>query len=105
VWIASSLSQNEKEVFDDPGDQADRTTKRREEKMSKENKSAKHWGFSWAVVIFCLWLGFWIIMMGFLPKAQAGGVPLITWSQIFLGVFAVCVSVFGIFRLEKLEKK
>jgi hypothetical protein len=98
------LGVKRKKVFDDLEDQADRT-KRREEKMSKENNSAKHWGFSWAIAIFCLWLGFWIILMGFLPKAQAAGLPLITWSQILLGVFAVCISVFGIFRLERFEKK
>ena len=102
--MAFFLVQKQKAMFDETGDQADRT-KRKEEKMSKENKSARHWGFSWAVIIFCLWLGFWIVLMGFLPKAQAAGLPLITWSQIFLGVFAVCVSVFGIFKLERFEKK
>ncbi len=73
--------------------------------MNKVNKSTRHWGFLWAIIIVFLWLGFWIILMGFLPKVQVGGVPLITWSQISLGIFAICVSVFGIFKLESLEKK
>lgn len=73
--------------------------------MGKSRISIKSPGMMWALVIFILWLVFWIILMPFLPKVLVLGIPLITWSQILLGVFAVCVSVAAIFQLERWEKE
>jgi hypothetical protein len=72
--------------------------------MIRGNKTTiRYWGLSWAIFIFCLWLIFWVILMGFFPKVQIAGIPVITWSQIFLAIFAICVSIFGIFKLERLD--
>jgi len=72
--------------------------------MDKSHITFRSPGMIWGLVIFVLWLVCWIILMPFLPKAQILGIPLITWSQILLGVFAIVISIVAIFQLEQWEK-
>jgi len=73
--------------------------------MGNKTALTKNWGFLWATIIFGLWLAFWIVFMGFLQKVRLVGIPLITWSQIFVGVFGLCVSILAIFKLERIESE
>ena len=73
--------------------------------MDNTRMSFKSPGMIWALVILILWLLCWIILMPFTPQVQVFKIPLMTWSQVLLGVFAVVISVIAISQLAKWEKR
>lgn len=64
-----------------------------------------HPGFKYGFIMVALYFLSWLFFMGFMPKSVVGGLPLITWSMIILGVLAVCVSVALIGPMERHEKE
>ena len=67
--------------------------------------SSKHPGLRTAVAIAILYFVFWFVFMVLMRDAKLIGVPLITWSQIFLGLLAIGLSIALTFKLDKWEKK
>lgn len=72
--------------------------------MSKDYLSLKNPGLLTGVLLLGTWLLCWLVLMGFLRTDQLAGLPLITWSQIILGILAVVLSAVLILPLDKWER-
>lgn len=62
-------------------------------------------GFIVAVALFVVYMVCWVLFMGIFRGAALAGLPLITWSQVILGVLGVCLSVVLIYTIDKWEKR
>ena len=76
-----------------------------ETKSRRDYMSARNPGLWLAACLFGLWLLCWAVLLGPLRAAQFGGLPLITWSQILLGVLAIIVSIVAIPLLIRWERE
>jgi hypothetical protein len=65
----------------------------------------KNPGVKSAIVIGILFFVFWAVFMGIAPETTFLGVAAIAWCQIVLGIFAICISIATVFRLEKFDIK
>lgn len=72
--------------------------------MSMKSSSSTNPGLFMGALLFCIWLLCWAVLMGVFRGSQIGGLPLITWSQIILGVLAVVVGVIAVPLLDKWER-
>ncbi|MCX7012597.1 MAG: hypothetical protein NTW86_08545 [Candidatus Sumerlaeota bacterium] len=63
-----------------------------------------HPGAVIAVLLIVVNLLSWLLFMVFFREGQFLGIPWITWSQIFLGLLAIAISIIAIFVMEKWEK-
>jgi hypothetical protein len=75
-----------------------------ETKSSRDHMSARNPALWLAASLFGLWVLCWIVLMGPLRAVQVAGLPLITWSQILLGVLAIVVSIVAIPFLNRWER-
>ncbi len=73
-------------------------------KSPRDYMSARHPGLWLAAFLFGLWLLCWVVFFGPLRAVQVAGLPLITWSQILLGVLAIVVSIVAVPLLDRWER-
>jgi len=62
-------------------------------------------GLRLALLLVLAYLVAWVLFMGLARDARAGGLPLITWSQIALSAAAVGLSLAAVPLLEKWERR
>jgi hypothetical protein len=60
-------------------------------------------GVCLALIIGVLWVLSWIVGLLIAPGVRLGGVSLLTWSHIFVGVVAIVFSLIAIPLLERWE--
>jgi len=63
-----------------------------------------HPGLRGAIALATLWILAWAVFYGLAPGAQLGGVPVLTWCHVAIGVLSVVVSLAVIPRLEAWER-
>lgn len=64
----------------------------------------RHPGLRWALFLAALWVAAWAVGLGPGRGVRWGGVSLLTWSHVALGVLAVLVSLRAGRRLEEWEE-
>jgi hypothetical protein len=72
--------------------------------MRRKTLSFRNPGLFLGVLIFAVWLLCWVLFMGPLGHIVIAGLPLLTWSQIVLGIVAILISAASIIPLDKWER-
>ena len=62
-------------------------------------------GMRLSLLLMALWVGSWIVFLGWTPEARMSGLPMIAWAQIVLSVVGVVVTLVAIPLFEKWEKR
>jgi hypothetical protein len=62
-------------------------------------------GMRLSLLLVALWVGSWIVFLGWTPEARMGGLPMIAWAQIVLSALGVVLTVVAIPLFEKWEKR
>ena len=73
--------------------------------MLKDRSLWRNPGMRLSLLLMALWVGSWIVFLGWTPEARMSGLPMIAWAQIVLSVLGVVITVVAIPLFERWEKR